>query len=94
MTCAMKLAKVMAKDYANEAARLGHGYSTYGLVEEGLKTNVADKEPRDDQLGMREWLDYATQRVPQMQQDELDEQKKQGRRLDRVNLPKRIQITT
>lgn len=33
---------------------------------------------------LREWLDFATERVPQMQQDKLDEQKKQGRQLDRI----------
>jgi len=69
---------------ANEAARLGHGYLTYALIEEGLKTNAADREPKDRQVLLREWLDYATERVPQMQQDELDEQKKQGRQLDRI----------
>ena len=69
---------------AQEAARLGHGFLTYALVEEGLKTSAADKEPKDGQVLLREWLDYATERVPQMQQDKLDEQKKQGRQLDRI----------
>jgi WD40 repeat protein len=69
---------------AQEAARLGHGFLTYALVEEGLKTNAADREPKDGQVLLREWLDFATERVPQMQQDELDEQKKQGRQLDRI----------
>jgi uncharacterized caspase-like protein len=69
---------------ANEAERYGHGYLTYALVEEGLKTGAADKEPKDGQVLLREWLDFATERVPQMQQDKLDEQKKQGRQLDRI----------
>jgi uncharacterized caspase-like protein len=47
--------------------RLGHGYLTYALVEEGLKSALADTEPRDGQIYLREWLDYATGRVPQMQ---------------------------
>ena len=64
---------------AQKAARLGHGFLTYALVEEGLKTNAADKEPKDGQVLLREWLDYATERVPQMQQQELDTQHKQGR---------------
>lgn len=33
---------------------------------------------------LREWLNFATERVPQMQQDELEKQKKQGRQLDRI----------
>jgi len=46
------------------ASKLGHGYLTYALVEGGLKTNAADKEPADGQVLLREWLDYATERVP------------------------------
>ncbi|HEV8587364.1 MAG TPA: caspase family protein, partial [Pyrinomonadaceae bacterium] len=69
---------------AQEAARLGHGFLTYALVEEGLKTNAADKEPKDGQVLLREWLDYATERVPQMQEDELTKQLRQGRQLDRI----------
>lgn len=69
---------------AQEAERLGHGFLTYALVEEGLKTSAADREPKDGQVLLREWLDYATERVPQMQQEELQEQRKQGRQLDRI----------
>lgn len=56
---------------ALEAAKLGHGYLTYALVEEGLKTAAADVEPRDNQLLLREWLNYASKRVPQMQLEKL-----------------------
>ncbi|HJT65942.1 MAG TPA: caspase family protein, partial [Pyrinomonadaceae bacterium] len=56
---------------ALEAAQLGHGYLTYALVEEGLKTPVADTEPKDGVLIAREWLDFATERVPQMQQEKM-----------------------
>jgi hypothetical protein len=52
---------------ALEAEQLGHGYLTYALVEEGLKHMAADTAPKDGQLTIREWLDYATARVPQMQ---------------------------
>jgi len=65
---------------AKEAAKLGHGFLTYALVEEGLKTPAADKEPKDGQVLLREWLDFATQRVPQMQGDDL-----KTRELTRVN---------
>ena len=58
---------------ALEAAQLGHGLLTYALVEEGLKTSVADNEPKDGVLQAREWLDFATDRVPQMQQQKMNE---------------------
>jgi uncharacterized caspase-like protein len=56
---------------ALEASKLGHGYLTYALVEEGLKTGAADTEPKDNQVLLREWLDYATNRVPRMQEENL-----------------------
>jgi len=58
---------------ALEAAQLGHGLLTYALVEEGLKTAVADIEPKDGLLSAREWLDFATERVPQMQEEKMKE---------------------
>jgi WD40 repeat protein/uncharacterized caspase-like protein len=67
---------------AMEAAKLGHGYLTYALVEEGLKTSAADSQPTDGQVFLKEWLDYATQRVPQMQEEKLREA--QGRQLEQV----------
>jgi len=60
---------------ALEAAQLGHGLLTYALVEEGLKTAIADNEPKDGLVSAREWLDFATERVPQMQEEKM----KQGR---------------
>ena len=56
---------------AKEAAKLGHGFLTYALVDEGLKQGLADREPKDGQILLREWLDYATERVPQMQEADL-----------------------
>ncbi len=58
---------------ALEAAQLGHGLLTYALVEEGLKTAIADIEPKDGLLSAREWLDFATERVPQMQEEKMKE---------------------
>ena len=52
---------------ALEQRRLGHGYLTYALVEEGLKTSAADARPKDGQVELNEWLDYAVARVPLMQ---------------------------
>ncbi|HYY95353.1 MAG TPA: caspase family protein, partial [Pyrinomonadaceae bacterium] len=56
---------------ALEAAQLGHGLLTYALVDEGLKAMAADEEPKDGILQAREWLDYATERVPQMQLEKM-----------------------
>ena len=56
---------------ALETAQLGHGLLTYALVEEGLKTAIADNEPKDGVLNVREWLDFATERVPQMQEEKM-----------------------
>jgi uncharacterized caspase-like protein len=53
---------------AQEASALGHGYLTYALIEDGLKKLAADQRPRDGQVLLREWFDYATQAVPQMQE--------------------------
>jgi uncharacterized caspase-like protein len=66
---------------ALEAAQLGHGYLTYALVDEGLKTGAADIAPKDGQVEVREWLDYATSRVPQMQDMKIKEGLAQGRAL-------------
>jgi WD40 repeat protein/uncharacterized caspase-like protein len=63
---------------ALEAAQLGHGLLTYALVDEGLKAMAADEEPKDGILQAREWLDYAAERVPQMQLEKL----KQARALN------------
>ncbi|HSP62401.1 MAG TPA: caspase family protein [Pyrinomonadaceae bacterium] len=56
---------------ALEAAQFGHGLLTYVLVEEGLKTAAADNEPKDGVISAREWLDFATERVPQMQEEKM-----------------------
>ena len=55
---------------ALETPQHGHGYLTYALIEEGLKTASADVDPRDGQVTAREWLDYGTQRVPQLQAED------------------------
>lgn len=56
---------------ALEAAELGHGYLTFALIEDGLKKGLADRDPKDGQALAREWFNYATERVPQMQEREM-----------------------
>ncbi|HEY9283873.1 MAG TPA: caspase family protein, partial [Pyrinomonadaceae bacterium] len=63
---------------AKEVNRLGHGLLTHALVVQGLKGGEADAKPRDGQIVMGEWLDYATDRVPRMQ---VEEQKRNTRGL-------------
>jgi len=61
------LTAAQAYQAALEAAELGHGFLTYALVEEGLKNGAADSEPKDGKILIREWVDYAVARVPEMQ---------------------------
>jgi uncharacterized caspase-like protein len=56
---------------AQEVSQLGHGLLTYALVEEGLKQGAADIDPKDNEILVREWFDYATTRVPDMQLQKL-----------------------
>ena len=56
---------------AKEVSQLGHGLLTYALVEEGLKQGAADSDPKDRQIVVREWFDYATTRVPNMELEKL-----------------------
>jgi WD40 repeat protein len=58
---------------AQEASKFGHGFLTYALVTEGLEQNKADDEPHDGNVLVREWFDYATRRVPQMQVELMKE---------------------
>jgi len=51
------------------------------LVIEGLAKNMADFEPLDGKIEMREWLDYASARVPEVQLEELKQARASGRRL-------------
>jgi WD40 repeat protein/uncharacterized caspase-like protein len=63
------MAAAQSYQAALESARLGHGYLTYVLVEEGLKTRAADTSPKDGQVTVREWLNYSGERVPQIQEE-------------------------
>ncbi len=53
---------------ALENKELGHGYLTFALIEDGLKQMSADNRPRDGKVLLREWLDYAGDKVPRMQE--------------------------
>lgn len=61
------LTAAQAYQAALEASELGHGFLTYALVEEGLKNGEADRAPKDGKVLIREWVDFAVGRVPEMQ---------------------------
>ncbi len=50
-----------------ENSRLGHGYLTQALIVDGIKALGADHKPHDGQVLLREWLDYATEQAPRLQ---------------------------
>jgi WD40 repeat protein len=57
---------------ALEAAQLGHGLLTYVLVQEGLQKGAADsRAAHDGQIVVREWFDYAAERVPRMRLEQI-----------------------
>ena len=69
---------------ALESTQFGHGLLTYALVEEGLKTAAADTDPKDGVVTVREWLDYAARRVPELQITLMETAQKQGREVSIV----------
>ncbi|HEV7892870.1 MAG TPA: caspase family protein [Pyrinomonadaceae bacterium] len=57
---------------ALEAAQLGHGLLTYALVQEGLQKGEADsRAAHDGQIVVREWFDFAAERVPRMRFEQV-----------------------
>jgi len=75
---------------AQEASQLGHGFLTYALVEEGLKQDVADSEPKDGQVWVREWFDYASRRVPNMQLEKMKQSRDLGLNLSFAATEERV----
>ena len=55
---------------AMESSQFGHGYLTHALFEEGLKQRKADRDPRDGQIEIKEWFDFASLRVPELQREQ------------------------
>ncbi len=63
------------------------------LIEKGLKTTAADTEPTDGQVTLREWLDFATQEVPRLRQQKVEQTaKKQGKQLEVVEIAERGKV--
>jgi uncharacterized caspase-like protein len=66
---------------AQEVNVLGHGLLTYVLVDEGLKQSAADSRPQDGAVLMREWLNYAVSRVPQVEVEKIKQAGARGVKL-------------
>ena len=85
---------------AQEASQLGHGLLTYALVEEGLKQAAADSNPKDGEVWVREWFDYASTRVPNMELEKMKQARGLGLDLsfvageERVRDPERRAVQT
>ena len=75
---------------AQEASQLGHGFLTYALVEEGLKQDAADNDPKDGEVSVREWFDYASRRVPNMQLEKMKATRDIGLNLSFVASEERV----
>ena len=60
---------------AMEDSTLGHGFLTYGLVGEGLESTAADYRPADGEVLLREWLEFATARIPEIHQEMIGAQR-------------------
>jgi WD40 repeat protein len=52
-------------EVAFESSGLKHSYLAYALVEEGIKSGAADTD-HNGQVFLKEWFDYATERVPRI----------------------------
>ena len=75
---------------ADKQIAKGHGYLTYALIE-GLRTRVAANS--DGNVLLRGWLDYAVQRVPQMQA-EAAERRRFVKKAENKSSTKDIEIQT
>jgi WD40 repeat protein len=67
-------------EVAFESAGLKHSYLAYALVEEGIKSGAADGD-RNGQVFLKEWFDYATERVPRIGK----EKSRAGKELEEID---------
>jgi len=75
---------------AQEVSELGHGLLTYALVEEGVKQLLADGAPKDGEVWVREWFDYTTTRVPNMQMEKTKKSRGLGLTLSFIEGEERV----
>jgi hypothetical protein len=63
------LAASQATQPAGEAGALGMGYLSYALVKNGLSGALADWQPKDGAIWLREWLAYGVEQTPKLYED-------------------------
>lgn len=68
-------------EFAYVSPILKRSYLSYALTDEGLKASDADNAPKDGQLSIREWFDFAASRVPRLR----DETNKIAKGLEEVS---------
>ena len=70
---------------ARELKALGQSVLTFALVQEGLLDGRADRQALDGRIELREWLAYATRRVPELIVESF--RKSSGKSPDQVQHP-------
>ena len=63
------LAASQADDVALENEKLQQGLLTYALMHDGIEAEQADYQPKDNELTIEEWLNYAVERVPSLYEE-------------------------
>ena len=85
------LAASQSREVAYESESFKHSYLAFALLEEGIKSGLADRN-HDGQILLQEWFGYASERVPELRrqkvkrtkeliEEEADEQKVQRPRV-------------
>ncbi len=73
------LAASQATQPAGEAGALGMGYLSYALVKNGIEAALADWQPKDGAIWLREWLAYGVEQTPKLYGDvQAGDQKNRG----------------
>jgi hypothetical protein len=62
-------------------------YVTSALIEEGLNARLADRQPKDGAITLKEWFAYAVERVPRILEEaqaKTTTENRQGRNVHRA----------
>jgi hypothetical protein len=58
-------------NFALESDQIKQSLLTYALFKNGISDRLADDNPKDNQITLQEWLDYAVKRVPLLHEEIL-----------------------
>lgn len=81
------LAATQIDQYALETQKTQLGLLSYALVRDGLDRGEADYKPKDQQIFLSEWLNYASERVPGLYQDWREGKLKGTKKGERLTAP-------